>query len=454
MKRTFIQVTCLVVMLVSPSNAAATVIERVSVDGVGNQSNGESRLPAGNFEVSAHGRYVVFESDASNLVPDDLNGWSDIFIRDRMLGTTTRVSVNIHGLDASAPSEFPSISVDGRYVAFRSAAYDLVDDDFNWEWDIFVRDLALGVTVRASVSADGGDAESDSFSPSISADGRYVAFLSRARDLIPGGANRQNNVFVRDMLMGETELATVSWDGGGADAGSWAPRISGDGRHVAFVSGANNLVQDDGNVAADVFVRDLDLDVTTRVSVNQAGGDCNGGSGGPSISAAGDHVAFHSTASDLVDDDTNGQPDIFVRVLAGDPYTHRVNLTSQGEQAVDFGSWRAQISAGARYVSFLSDADNLVPDDNNGFGDVFTHDRWTGVTTRVSVDLFGNQGDDWSGNPSLSQDGRFVVFESVANNLVAGDTGWRDVFIAQGPAVLFVDGFESGDTSEWSASVP
>jgi len=444
------------VVLVSgwAAGGGAQVIERVSVANDGSEANAVSIITGSRSSMSADGRYVVFESDATNLVADDFNGWTDVFVRDRQLRTTARVSVNLSGGDANGPSEVSAISADGRYVAFRSAAHDLVVGDTNFEWDIFVRDMLLGVTVRASVAVDGGDANDDSSGPSISADGRYVAFVSHAFNLVPGPQNRLNCVYVRDLQVGETVLASGAWDGGAADADAWGGTISGDGRHVAFVSAATNIVVDDFNGLTDVFVRDLNTAWTLRVSVDELGGDSDGTSTSPSINHDGTHIAFNSDATDLVSGDTNGQSDVFVRVHNPPFSTHRVSLSSDGQQG-DLGSSGSSISAGARYVAFGSNATNFVPDDTNGWSDVFLHDRWTSRTWRVSTDLLGNESNGWSAVPSISADDRFIVFRSGASNLVPGDSnGVDDVFVAYGPATLLADGFESGDLSAWSSVVP
>ena len=438
-----------------PKPAETQVIERVSVDSIGIEANGWSSPNGRRTVMSDDGRFVVFQSDATNLVADDFNGWRDVFIRDRELGSTARVSVSTSGGDGNGPSDTPAISADGRYVVFRSAAGNLVDGDLNFQWDIFRRDLQLGMTERVSVNPDGGDSNDDSSNPVINADGRYVAFVSQAWNLVPGGSNRFSNIFVRDMNLAATALVSVAWDGGGVEANDWGPAISGDGRTVAFVSTASSIVPDDFNDLLDVFVRDLDQAVTIRASVDEAGGDADHSSRTPSLNFDGSHVAFQSTATDLVPDDTNGMGDIFVRVLGNDPYTHRVNLHSDGSQALDFGSWGAAIGASARYVAFLSDAQNLVDDDSNGFGDAFVHDRWNAVTRRISTDRNGGQADGWSGSASFSSDEQYMVISSVATNLIEGDTnGIDDVFVAMGPGTLFVDGFESGDSAGWSATGP
>jgi len=433
------------------SPVAPQVIDRVSVNSAGVEGNGASILPASEWTVSAKGRYVVFESDADNLVSGDSNGWTDVFIRDRVQDTTERVSVDLAGGDANGPSLSPSVSANGRFVAFRSAASDLIHSDGNFEWDVFVRDLQLGQTTRVSVASDGGDAGDDSSDPSISDDGRYVAFVSAAQNLVVGDTNFRTDIFVRDLQLNQTVLASVGWAGGGTDENNWGAVISGDGRRVAFASAATNLVDDDGNGETDVFVRDLDLNETTRASVDRNGGDADARSRCPNISGNGRYVAFCSPATDLVDGDTNGVDDLFVRDLVTKTTT-RINVSSTGAQAMGAGSWHPSMSADGRFVAFLCDADNLVTEDTNGYGDVLIRDRVGGITTLVSVDNDGTLGNDWSGNPSITADGRFVVFESVASNFVDDDTNTEmDVFLARGLAV-FADGFESGDSSAWSST--
>lgn len=419
-----------------PSSAPAQVIERVSVSSAGVEGDGESVVVGGRRVVSADGRWVVFTSSATNLVPDDGNGVSDVFVRDRWLEATSRVSVDLAGGDADGPSFDASISADGRWVVFTSAATDLVAGDRNWEYDVFVRDLWLAQTVRASVTPTGGDPGDDSGEGSISADGRWVAFVTWARQLAPGDTDwgGPRDVIVRDMERGESVLATVAADGGEAEEAGWEAAIAGDGRRVAFVSNADNLVQGDANTWMDAFVRDLDAAVTMRVSVDAEGGDPDNRTRHPRLSDDGRWVTVWSFASDFVVGDTNGQADVFLRDLTRG-LTTRVNLATGGAQSVGGGCWYPDISGDGRYVAYLSDATNLYPDDDNGFGDILGWDRVTGVTTLLSTDPGGGQVDGWSNQPSLSVDGRYVVFESIATDMVPGDTnGVWDVFIARGPA--------------------
>ena len=424
------------VLLLTAATGAAQVITRVSEATAGGAGNGDSRLMVSRWAINSDGRYVAFESDATDLVADDTNGVTDVFVRDVELGTTTRVSVDVNGEDADGPSEDPSISADGRYVAFRSAASDLVEGDGNGVGDVFVRDLHRGATIRISVDTEGGDADGESNTQSISADGRVVAFSSHATDLINGDGNGVADVFVRDLDLGETLRVSVDPAGGDGEANSWGPAISADGRYVAFTSVAGNLVANDTGFR-DIFVRDLEAQQTIWVSVGRDGNSPNEGSIGPSLSEHGRFVAFRSRASDLVDGDTNGQDDIFVRDLMTG-FTSRVNVSSSGAQTVDAGSWFASISADGRFVVFSTDAENLTPDDANGWGDVFSHDRATGTTTLLSVSAAGVQGDDgFSRWGVTTPDGRFMVFESTASNLVDGDNnGVMDVFLAGGPAVV------------------
>lgn len=262
--------------------------------------------------ISADGRYVAFTSGASNLVPGDTNGRRDVFVRDNVAGTTARVSVAADGSQADADSYYTAISGDGRYVAFASDASNLVPDDTNGRIDVFVRDIAAGTTARVSVGSDGSQADGHSEWPQISGDGRYVAFFSGASNLVPDDTNWKADVFVHDNVTGSTTRVSVGSDGTQGDADSDRPSISSDGRYVAFSSNASNLVPGDTNGSTDVFVRDVVAATTTRVSVNSDGSQAEGNSRQPSISSDGRYVAFSSSASNLVVGDTNWAPDVFV----------------------------------------------------------------------------------------------------------------------------------------------
>ena len=288
-----------------------------------------------------------------------------------------------------------------------------------------------GQTVRASVSTTGVSGNGGSLRPSISADGRYVAFESQASNL--GGGGGAAHVFVRDRLTNVTTRVSGPRVGApGAGGNSTRPSISADGRYVAFHSFASNLVLGDTNSAADVFVRDRVTEETTRVSVASGGTQVSGASSLPSISADGRLVVFESVAANVVANDTNNGSDIFVHDrMTGE--TTRVSVSSEGTQAngsSGTGNSPSSISADGRYVAFRSAATNLVSGDTNNAGDIFVHDRVTGETKRASVSSVGLPGNFGSADPSISADGRYVLFRSQASNLVAGDAnGTWDAFV-------------------------
>jgi Tol biopolymer transport system component len=358
----------------------AQVTRRVSVGPGGQQPNGNSYSPA----ISADGRFVVFVSFASNLVAGDTNGTGDVFVRDRLAQVTRRVSVGPGGQQGNRRSLEPAITADGRFVAFQSVASNLVSGDTNRTWDVFVRDRAAQVTRRVSVGSGGQQGNGDSYNTAITADGRFVAFTSYASNLVAGDTNVRYDVFLRDRVAQRTRRVSVGAGGQQANDHSQEPTISGDGRFVAFMSLASNLVAGDTNIANDVFMRDRTAQVTRRVSVGPGGLQANRFSFEPAISADGRFVAFASYASNLVPGDTNHSPDVFVwdrRVQV----TRRVSVGPGGQQANSDSSSAAAISAHGRYVAFESYASNLVPGDTNGTSDVFVRDRVAQVTRRVSV---------------------------------------------------------------------
>jgi len=403
---------------------------RVSVALDGTQANDHSVDPS----MSADGRYVAFESKASNLVSGDTNGEQDIFVHDRQTGQTTRVSVASDGTQARSGTIYgslsPSISADGRYVAFHSYATNLVSGDTNLSSDVFVHDRQTGQTTRVSVASDGTQANNVSADPSISADGRYVAFVSFADNLVSGDTGYVD-VFVHDRQTGQTTRVSVATGGGQANGNSYGPSISADGRYVAFESDATNLVSGDTNFSTDVFVHDRQTGQTTRVSVASDGTQANGQSSKPSISADGRYVAFMSFADNLVSMYPGPAPRIYVHDRQTGQTT-LVSVASDGTPA-DFGAFYPSISADGRYVAFRSNASNLVSGDTNGTWDVFVHDRQTRQTIRVSVASDGTQANGVltiSSKPSISYGGRHVAFESDASSLVSGDTNnARDIFV-------------------------
>jgi dipeptidyl aminopeptidase/acylaminoacyl peptidase len=345
-------------LMVFPSLLIA--IERANLSSIGVQGNQSTY----SFSISSDGRFIAFESDATNLVSNDYNSTGDIFVRDQQTGQTSIVSVNSSGVQGNNYSQSPAISGDGRYVAFASTATNLVSGDTNGVKDIFVHDRQTGQTTRVSVDSFGVQSNGVSSGTSISNDGRYVAFQSSASNLVPADTNSAMDVFVHDIQTGYTKRVSVSSTGVQGNSASGYSKISSDGQVVVYSSAASNLVSNDTNNREDIFIHIPSSSQTFRVSVNSAGVQQNGTNDiyimGPGISGNGRFIVFESNATNL-----GG--------TAGDAYIHdrqtgtttRINITQLGEDA------NLSLSDDGRYLAFTSSAINLVSGDTNGFADVW-----------------------------------------------------------------------------------
>jgi Tol biopolymer transport system component len=368
--------------------------------------------------ISGDGRIVAYASAAPDLVTDDSNNLTDVFVSDRARNETTRVSRGPNGAQANGPSAVdsaPALSADGQIVAFSSSATNLVVGDDNGVGDVFVYDRAKKETTRVSVGNGGAEPTGrDSFSPAVSADGRYVAFASDAANLVPDDTNNATDVFVHDRQARTTTRVSVGPTGAQATGGeSYAPALSADGGVVAFISRATNLGPGatDGN--DNVLIRDLKAGTTTRIG--GAGGP-EGSVPGPALSGDGRFVAYSSTGDVFVLDRQGGTAERVSVGLGGAP----------GDRA----STAPAISADGRFVAFQSDATNLVPADTNHRTDIFVRDRRFSTTTRVSLGPSSVQADRPSTGPQISGNGRFVAFGSLATNLVPRDTNSApDIFV-------------------------
>ena len=423
--------------------------------------NGYSDNPS----TSSDGRYTVFASDASNLVSGDTNGTRDIFLFDNQTNTTRRLNLSRQGEQTNGPSNRPVISADGRYVAFESTATNLILGDTNGFSDIFVVDVITGAIDMLSLDASGTRANNSNFRPSISSTGRYVSFESSATNLVSSGTSvGVSHIYVRDRdvsgsgtfdTTGNISTVLVSQSSGGtaANGNNLQSVLSADGRYIAFASDATNLVSSDTNVLRDIFLRDRTGGTTTRVSVATGGTQATGGdSRTPSLSSDGRYIAFASSATNLASGDTNGVSDIFVHDRTTTT-TQRISVSTSGTEAVDpsatgfkLGSINPSISSTGRYVAFASLANNLTAGDSAGQKqnldandalDVFVRDRDVSAsgtydtsgnvaTTMVSVNKFGlqtlsilNTQSTASSDifPSISADGRWVAFPSDAENV-------------------------------------
>ncbi|MEO5341270.1 MAG: Ig-like domain-containing protein [Magnetococcus sp. MYC-9] len=427
-------------------------LTRISVDSSGNQADGFSLSPT----ISADGRFVAFISYATNLVAaeDDApaSGSSNVFLRDTKTGQTAFLSTSISSYTPSSTGNtlnsnpIPAISADGQFVAFaQSDALSGVG--------IALRDIKAEKTTAIAVDPSGAPGNNFSYYPAINADGRFVAFVSDASNLVAEDTNGRTDVFLRDTRTGQTTRISVASNGAQAEGGSihlgsamslsansattyqinYAPAVSADGRYVAFNSRATNLVDNDTNNSADIFLRDTKTGQTTRISVDSTGTEGDNDSFDCAISADGRFVVFSSLAANLVDNDTNGSSDIFLRDTKTGKTT-RISVGSSGNQGNNI-SVKPQISADGRFVVFSSLASNLVDKDTNRSTDVFLRDIQTGQTMRLSVNAANIQGNSSSagisadGPSAISADGRYVAFSSNASNLVGDTNGVADIFL-------------------------
>ena len=394
--------------------------------------NGQQELPS----MSADGRFVALECRVGR------GGAPEVFERDLAAGTTTLVS-RASGPDgdaANGPSMFPTVSADGRLVAFASKATNLTPDDADGGSDVFVRDLATGATTLVSRASglDGAKGDRASRYGSISSDGHFVAFESAARNLAPDDRDRSADVYVRDLASGTTTLGSRANGPAGAKANrsARAPSISGDGRLVAFTSEASNLTRADRDHNTDVFVRDLSSSTTALVSrasgAHGAKGHGEWGNAlyGPAISADGRFVAFTSQAGNFSPRDYYHTADVFLRDLVADTTTLVTRATGARGARADADSAVDSISADGRRVAFNSDSENLVRDARFGIN-TYVRDLVIHTTALVNraAGASGAAGNSDSGGGSLSGDGQLIAFGSFAGNLTPDDTRGGGVFV-------------------------
>jgi Tol biopolymer transport system component len=389
--------------LLAPLLSGCAWISRVSESSSGAPADSETPLwsmPS----ISADGRYVAFDSNAGNLVGGADGG---VFVRDTRSGSISAVSVRSDG-SVDDFADTPAISGNGRFVAFVSDDPLHAPDGNGNFYQVFVRDLATGRTTRVSSKTNGNQGTDDSGAPSLSHDGRYIAFESDSGGLVTGDGNDSTDVFVRDQFAGTTRRASVTSTGEESYTGGEDPSISSDGRYVAFAS-TDELVPTDTNGTSDVYVRDLQAGTTTLASVTSGGALSNNWSESPRISGNGRYVAFVSRATNLDGIvDTNNATDVFVRDLVART-TWRVSMSSTYRLA--HGAATAPtISGDGRFVSYESTAPDTVGGDTNGAADTFVYDSHAPLTVRTSTDQLGTQLAHGGTRPVISTDGRSVAF--------------------------------------------
>jgi len=412
---------------------------RVSLGPNSVESNGDSY----NASITDDGRYAAFHSNATNLAPNDPYFY-DIFLRKLTFGTTKILSIGLNGYPAGGNSYCPIISSNGSNVLFYSTASDLVPNDTNGAADIFIYNLANDLISRVNLSSSGQQANSLSEIGGISADGRIVAFASFATNLVDNDVNSKEDIFIRDLQSGTTTLVSKNSDGTLGNGSSYIAQISGNGRYVSFMSNSSNLVNGDTNNTFDIFVHDVMISQTKRVSVSSSGQQANDQSDSNGISFDGRYITFQSSASNLVSGDTGGYSDIFRHdQLTGT--TTRVSVNSNGVQgnanstgaAGSYGGI-SNIDATGRYVVFTSDANNLDDGDTNNLRDVFVRDMTTATTVRVSLGLEGVESNNNSTYTFISPNGQYILYHSLASNLVPNDNNNKsDVFKVNNPFKIY-----------------
>jgi Tol biopolymer transport system component len=422
-------ITLLVIL--SPYNVSSEV-QGGGITTLISLADDESQGNEGSFSsaINGDGRYLLFTSKATNLVGGDTNNTKDVFLRDRDLGTTIRISIASNSAEANLQSYAMALSADGRIAAFESDASNLVANDTNNQRDIFIRDINSGLTERVSLSASGTQLMGRMEFNDMSTDGRYVVFTSNDASVVPNDTNGSEDVFVHDRITDTT--SRVSVDASGTQGNSWSSEgsISDDGRYIAFNSGASNLVPDDTNANGDVFIRDMLTGAVSRVLFN--GIQLEGGTYWPRISGNGQFVVYHSW-DDLVSNDRNEETDIYLY----DRQNGSTELVSVGGNQAGSGYYPA-ISADGQTIAFLSSSSSLVACDSNrhcgisgneSCPDMFLRDRVRGQTYILSLSDLGKQAyygvdtfyDYYSIVDSISDDGKFVVFHS-STGLTATDS--------------------------------
>lgn len=383
------------------------------LDGLSGGS-GNSEKPV----MSGDGRWIAFQSTSSNLATNDVTTTMDVFLRDRQNGTTALVSVNRFGTAAgNGASSNPSISGDGRYVAFESLANDLTT---NFVSGIFLRDLNAGITRFVSSKKD---TSSTAFRPVVSPDGRFVVYES------------QTNLYCLEIASGTVFLMTTNYFGpGGGSGASSSPQFTPNGQSCVFLSFATNLTGMAANTGPSrVFVRDMETGNVFLISTNRQGTPSDLESLAPTISANGETVAFQSYDENLVENDLNGTSDIFLRAADGPTIllsrrsTELPPVTATGRSGIG----ASPVSADGRFILFSSTANRLASGDTKSLENLFVRDLWIGSNKMVSVGLDGGEvGNGFNFTPSISGDGRWAVFQSTSANLVVGDSNnLADIFI-------------------------
>jgi Tol biopolymer transport system component len=426
-------VCALAIVMLAPITSAATPKTKLaSQNNEGFQANQESLR----HEISASGRFVVYDSDAGNLVAEDLNGRTDIFIRDFKAGTTKLVNSALGGGVGNGGSARPTVSGNGRFIAFLSTSTDLIAGGTNGLAHVFVRDRKKGKTELISKSSVGTQANGGSLDAVISADGRWVAFESGADNLVVKDTKGKRQIYLFDRDTDKLILVSRNNAGTAGNGQSEEPAISANGRYIVYQSSATNLKSKDNKSRLQIFLFDKRKKRTEFISRNKMGKAGNDHSVNPAISGDGARVVYASAATNL-GKDTNGRADAYMRDRKARK-TSRVSLNWKGKQ-LNGGNAGANsepdISASGRWVAFKSSAKNATKGSTHSgvYYHIYARDLVSGTIKRIS--RRAKPANDESDEPELSRDGTFVSFRSDATNLIKGGdaNGDKEDIFRRGP---------------------
>ena len=415
-----------VVGIATPASAAPGDLTLASTSETGVKGDAASSEPI----VSADGTKVAFNSNASNLHPDDTDHLYDVYVKDLATGTLRLVSISETGTKGNANSYLSSLSADGTKIGFSSIADNLHPEDIDGFRDVYVRDMGTGTLTLVSTSETGTKANANSYPSILSADGTKVAFFSSASNLHPDDPDGIGDVFVKDLISGSLTLVSTSQTGAKGSAESYVTSLSSDGTKVGFHSYASNLDPNDTDARVDVYVKDVATGTLTLASTTETGVKSNGFSDHAIVSADGTAVGFFSNSTNLDVADTDGVGDVYVKDLVTGTLT-LASTSAAGSKGSNF-SFLSSLSSDGTKVGFDSQAGNLHPNDTDSNMDVYVKDLVTGDLTLASISATGTKSAGQSSQASLSADGTEVAFISTANNLDPADTDFiSDVYVKE-----------------------
>jgi Tol biopolymer transport system component len=408
----------LVLPAAMPQRAQAAVgnIMLVSANASGTEANNQNTMPS----ISADGRYVAFRSNATNLVAPATSNFQ-IFRKDLQTGEVKLVSCKADSTQGNNASSYPSMSADGRYVAFASYATNLLSVATSSQ-QVFRKDLQTGEVKLVSCTAAGTQGSAESGAPSMSPDGEYVAFASKAPNLVLPW-NGFTNVYRKNVQTGELALCSTDSSGVAGNGGSYSPCMTADSAYVFFESDAKNLVSPP-TTTRHIYRKYVVTGETILVSCTSSGAPGNNSSFNPTASPDGRYVVFDSIATDLVSPASSLRQAFRKDLRTGE--VRLVSCSTAGGQG-DANSYVPVISENGRVVSFASDATNLVSP-ATGNRQVFRKDMENGAVVVCSADAAGNPGNGLSNWSSITPDGRYVAFDTTATNLVSPPTSHAGIY--------------------------